>query len=96
MFQQLVYNRVPSRFMVKALDFFSALGETRAMDLQKPEEENHKGYKEQILELQEHFGKLVESDWTESVYSLWIYTLLSLLKPLPEGYPSFMRHYSME
>ena len=76
--------------MVKALDFFSALGDIRATHLQKPEEEKHKGYKEQIMEWQKHFGKLRESDWTESVYSLWIYLTL-LLNPLPEGYPSFMR-----
>jgi len=90
-FQNLVYDIIPSRFMVKGMDIFSVFGDNRATELQNGEEKKYKGYKEQIQKLQDYFGNLTGIDWTENLYFLWIYTLLSLLKPLPEGYPSFMR-----
>ncbi|MFX0205845.1 MAG: DUF3160 domain-containing protein [Candidatus Hodarchaeota archaeon] len=89
-FQQLVYDKLPTRFMPKGLDVFSVLGSPRAAFHLQDENQIYLGYDDRISELCKEFANFTDYDWTQNLYWLWLYTLFPLLHPAVEGFPAFM------
>ncbi len=88
--QELCYPKVEGRTMVKALDVMAALGSNRALELLK-DEYKYPGYKEQMTKLREFIASLRVANWSQSIYSYWLYTIKSLLSQPKPYEPTFMR-----
>ena len=54
------------------------------------ENASYSDYSSQILKLRSEFSNLTDTDWTQNLYWLWLYSLFPLLSPPTEGYPGFM------
>jgi hypothetical protein len=85
------------RVFPSGLDVMAVMGSTRAREIldSNPAIYNPKnwgGYQPERTKLMEEFAKLTEKSWTSNLYWSWLYALRSLLEPVPEGYPSFMRN----
>lgn len=96
-FQELTYPKVGTREnpreMPMALDIPAVFGSERAAQLldkvyQQPDYEN---YLAQRQALRDEFAALSEAEWRQNLYHGWLWSLLPLLEPRPEGYPAFMR-----
>ncbi|NHJ05835.1 MAG: DUF3160 domain-containing protein [Candidatus Heimdallarchaeota archaeon] len=89
-FQQLTDDNVQYRTIPNGLDIFSVLGSPRAEYHLQEVNTTYSNYSDQIQKLREEFGNLNASDWTQSLYWLWIYSLFPLLEPAspkpPKGY----------
>ena len=90
-FQELTHDKVPDRFMPSGLDIFSVFGSEIAADLQS-ENSAYAEYDSQVHALKEYFANLTDEEWTENLYSSWIYGLQSLLRSNYTGYPGFMQN----
>lgn len=90
-FQQLVYSKVGTlkkpRNLPKGLDIMAVLGSNRAQEiLNKIYQENQfLNYSTQTIKLRTEFNELLITDWKQSVYFAWLYTLRLLLKPLSKS-----------
>jgi hypothetical protein len=85
------------RVFPSGLDVMAVMGSTRAREIldSNPAVYNPKnwgGYQPERTRLMEEFAKLTDKTWTSNLYWSWLYALRSLLEPVPEGYPSFMRN----
>ncbi|MHA1115519.1 MAG: DUF3160 domain-containing protein [Candidatus Heimdallarchaeaceae archaeon] len=89
-FQELVYDNLPTRMFPKGLDIFSVFGSKRA-EYHLESEKMYEGYTEKITELRDEFGNLSFSVWTQNFYWQWLFTLLPLLEEKGEGYPGYMQ-----
>lgn len=89
-FQQLTDDNVNDRFLPNGLDVFSVLGSPRAEYHLSEVNATFSDYSDQIKKLREEFSNLNASDWTQSLYWLWLYSLFPLLDPATENYPAFM------
>ncbi|MHA1352139.1 MAG: DUF3160 domain-containing protein, partial [Candidatus Heimdallarchaeaceae archaeon] len=89
-FQELVYDNLPTRMFPKGLDIFSVFGSKRA-EYHLASEKMYEGYTEKITELRDEFGNLSFSVWTQNFYWQWLFTLLPLLEEKGEGYPGYMQ-----
>ena len=91
---QLVYTNVGTqlvpRLMPSGLDVMAALGSDRAWELLDSEKE-YVNYVSQMEFLWNQIGNMTESEWTQNLYYLWVYSLLPLLSDPGEGYPYFMQ-----
>ncbi|MDF1539793.1 MAG: DUF3160 domain-containing protein [Candidatus Thorarchaeota archaeon] len=87
---QLVYKNVGlDRTMPKGLDVMASFGSARAWELL----EDDKGvlnYVNQSIMLQDRYGNLTATTWTQNLYWLWLYSFTPLLQGIEEGQPSFM------
>ncbi|UJG44231.1 MAG: DUF3160 domain-containing protein [Candidatus Heimdallarchaeum endolithica] len=90
-FQELVYDNLPTRMFPKGLDIFSVFGSKRA-EYHLASEKEYEGYEDKITELRDEFGNLSFSDWTQNFYWQWLFTLLPLLEEKGEGYPGYMQN----
>ncbi|MHA1865018.1 MAG: DUF3160 domain-containing protein, partial [Candidatus Heimdallarchaeaceae archaeon] len=90
-FQELVYDNLPTRMFPKGLDIFSVFGSKRA-EYHLEAEKDYEGYEDKITELRDEFGNLSFSDWTQNFYWQWLFTLLPLLEEKGEGYPGYMQN----
>lgn len=94
MFQELVCDKVGTmmkpRLFPKGLDIMAVLGSERA-EVLLADETQYENYETQLNKLQQGFSSLNETDWTQNLYWLWIYSLLPLLNVKGEGYPVFMQ-----
>jgi hypothetical protein len=82
----------PIRGFPRGLDVPAVLGSQRALEILTADDDtNYDGYDEQLAKLQDEFGVLPESQWTENLYWNWLYTLRPLLDEKGEGYPYFMQ-----
>ncbi|QZY53584.1 DUF3160 domain-containing protein [Crassaminicella profunda] len=75
------------------LDVMGVLGSERAYNLQiNTYYENKKwpGYIDAFKKMREKFKKVDDKKWQSNMYYGWLWTLKGLLKPIDEGYPSFM------
>ncbi len=92
---ELVYDKVGTalepRLMPSGLDVMAAFGSERAYTLQE-EEQAFKNYVEQMGKLMNYITNMDDTDWTQNLYYLWMYSLLPLLSTPEEGYPAFMRN----
>ena len=89
-FQELVFDNLPTRLFPDPLDIFSVFGSERAEFLLESEK-SFTGYEEQINLLRDEFGNLTTSDWTQNIYWQWLYSLLPLLVEKGIGYPGYMQ-----
>ncbi len=91
-FQELIYDNLPTRQFPNSLDIFSVFGSERA-EYHLESEKNYEGYEEKILELRGEFNELNLTDWTQNIYWQWLYSLLPLLeeKEVGTGYPGYMQ-----
>lgn len=90
-FQTLVHDNVFRRYFPTALDIFAVLGSNRSKALLINETKLYSDYLEKRDELEGEFSHFNESDWTQSLYWLWLYSLMELLTPKGEGYPVYMQ-----
>jgi Protein of unknown function (DUF3160) len=78
------------------LDVMAVLGSPRAAQIldNYPKVYNAHawaGYPAERKQLTEEFARIQPEQWTANLYWSWLYALRSLLDPVPQGYPSFMR-----
>ena len=89
-FQQLVHSKVNNRMFPNGLDVFSVFGSSRAEYHLQSENASYEKYSSQILKLRSEFSNLTDTDWTQNLYWLWLYSLFPLLSSPTDGYPGFM------
>ncbi len=90
MFQNLVYTKVGTRnnprLFPRGLDVLAVLGSKRAQEIliQLYKENRFANYESQLKKLTEEFKAFTEEDWFFNLYWGWLYTLKSLLSPIPD------------
>ena len=89
--QLACYPNVPTRFMVSGLDIMYALGSERAGELLEDEFKEHDKLKEKLDYAREYIRNMSIDEWRSTLYNGWLYTLIPLLQPIGEGYPSYMQ-----
>jgi hypothetical protein len=93
--QELVeISEKADRPVPKGLDVMAVFGSKRAewlLDTFYQEPKKWDGYLPERKKLTEKFNKLDEKQWKQNLYWSWLQILKSLLNPVKEGYPSFMR-----
>lgn len=95
-FRQLIYRNVGTqqepRQLPKGLDVFAAMGSERAYTLlDEMGETQYANYPEQMAKMQAWTGSLTTDEWTETLYTTWLYTFYPLLEAPGDGYPQFMQ-----
>lgn len=90
-FQELVYSKVPDRFMPTCLDVFAVMGSEEAwyredFDVYGPE------FDSQLVSLNNEFDSYSDQVWTQTLYFSWLHSLKSIHESAPaqEG-PGFMQ-----
>lgn len=96
-FRQLIYRNVGTpdnpRMLPKGLDVMAAMGSDRAYAiLDEMGETEYANYPEQMEKMQVWVDGLTTEDWTETLYTTWLYTFEPLLAEPGEGYPQFMQN----
>jgi hypothetical protein len=91
-FGQLVYPNVITRLFPSGLDMLAVLGSQRARQLQIStyHQDQFANYTNQLDSLTAQFAAKPGSQWVDNLYWNWLYTLVPLLQPFGQGYPSFM------
>ncbi len=95
-FRQLIYRNVGTqenpRQLPKGLDVMAAMGSDRAYAiLDELGETEYANYPEQMEKMQTWVDGLTTDEWTETLYTTWLYTFEPLLAEPGEGYPQFMQ-----
>lgn len=95
-FRQLIYRNVGTtdnpRMLPKGLDVMAAMGSDRAYAiLDELGETQYANYPEQMDKMQTWVDGLTTEEWTETLYTTWLYTFEPLLAEPGEGYPQFMQ-----
>ncbi|MHC4527473.1 MAG: DUF3160 domain-containing protein [Planctomycetota bacterium] len=76
----------------RGLDVMSVLGSSLAETILAAEgDTDYVDYTLRLNELKAEFEAFDVSDWNRNLYWGWLYSLRSLIEPLPEGYPNFVR-----
>jgi hypothetical protein len=95
MFQNLVYDKVGTqnnpRLFPMGLDVFAVLGSDRAREIliQTYKENRFANYESQMGKLIKEFEDITEKDWFFNLYWGWLYTMKSLLLPIPGFKPAY-------
>lgn len=95
-FRQLIYRNVGTpehaRQLPKGLDVMAAMGSDRAYTLlDEMGETEYARYPEQMAKMQAWTDSLTTEEWTETLYTTWLYTFYPLLEEPGDGYPQFMQ-----
>lgn len=95
-FRQLIYRNVGTqtepRMLPKGLDVMAALGSDRAYFLlEEMGETGYANYPEQMGKMRTWVNSLTTAEWTETLYTTWLYTFQPLLAEPGDGYPQFMQ-----
>lgn len=95
-FRQLIYRNVGTsqepRMLPKGLDVMAAMGSDRAYTLlDEMGETEYANYPEQMEKMQLWVDSLTTEEWTETLYTTWLYTFEPLLAVPGDGYPQFMQ-----
>ena len=95
-FRQLIYRNVGTpdepRMLPKGLDIMAAMGSDRAyVLLDEMGETSYANYPEQMEKMQIWVDGLTTEEWTETLYTTWLYTFGPLLAVPGSGYPQFMQ-----
>ncbi len=90
-FQELVNDRVPGRYMPTCLDVFAVMGSEEAWDREDFEVYGPK-FDSQLVSLKNEFDSYSDQVWTQTFYTSWLHSLKSLHESTPdqEG-PGFMQ-----
>ncbi|HEX2950322.1 MAG TPA: DUF3160 domain-containing protein, partial [Armatimonadota bacterium] len=96
--QELTEPKVRDRYFPMGLDVFAVLGSPRAAQLLDTvyQQTRYANYLSQRKKLQDEITALTPQEWQQNLYYGWMYTLLPLLPPRPEGYPAFMRNVAWQ
>lgn len=94
-FRQLIYRNVGTadepRMLPMGLDVMAALGSDRAYQhLEALGETEYANYPEQMQKMRDWTAGLSTDDWTETLYTTWLYGFHPLLEAPGDGYPAFM------
>jgi len=82
----------PIRGFPRGLDVMALLGSARAREiLGILGDTDYQGYEEAFSALKAEFDVFSRDEWNRNLYFSWLYSLMPLLQPFPEGYPTFMR-----
>jgi hypothetical protein len=89
----LVYSDAgPIRGFPRGLDVFGILGFDLASDILEEEgDTDYFGYDEQVAKLTQEVSAYTMEEWTENLYTTWLYTLSALSHEAGDGMPSFMQ-----
>ena len=91
-FQQLIYPKVPERYLPSGLDVMAVMGSARAaLWLASDPTTQNPEYAAESGKLVEWLAGLSPADWTETTYNSLLYTLQALLTPAGENTPLFMQ-----
>ena len=91
-FRQLIYRNVDGRMLPKGLDVMAAMGSDRAYTLlDEMGETDYPRYPEQMAKMQAWTDSLTTEEWTETLYTSWLYSFYPLLEVPGDGYPQFMQ-----
>ena len=95
-FRELIYRNVGTmenpRQLPKGLDVMAAMGSDRAYAiLDELGETEYANYPEQMEKMQTWVDSLTTEEWTETLYTTWLYTFEPLLAEPDAGYPQFMQ-----
>ncbi len=95
-FRQLIYRNVGvqgnARMLPKGLDIMAAMGSDRAYTLlDEMGETSYENYPEQMAKMQTWVDGLTTEEWTETLYTTWLYSFYPLLALPGEGLPQFMQ-----
>ncbi len=83
--------------MPKGLDVMAILGSDLAYEiLNYLGETSYLNYNENLEYLKNYFKSYPEEKWVENLYFNWLYSLMPLLHPKGEGYPSFMQNVAWQ
>ncbi|UCG92435.1 MAG: DUF3160 domain-containing protein [candidate division WOR-3 bacterium] len=94
-FQNLVYDKVGTRMnprlFPKGLDVLAVLGSNRAREIliERYNEHAYLNYETQMEKLRHEFKELSEADWRFNLYWGWLYTLKSLIIPVPQFHAAY-------
>lgn len=95
-FRQLIYRNVGTpqepRMLPKGLDVMAAMGSDRAYaHLETMGETEYVNYPQQMDKMRAWTAGLSVEQWTETLYTTWLYSFHPLLEAPGEGYPVFMQ-----
>lgn len=95
-FRQLIYRNVGvpehARMLPKGLDVMAAMGSDRAYEhLDQMGETGYENYPQQMEKMRAWVNGLTTEEWTETLYTTWLYTFHPLLAVPGDGYPLFMQ-----
>ncbi|OFX15143.1 MAG: hypothetical protein A2Z18_07265, partial [Armatimonadetes bacterium RBG_16_58_9] len=92
--QELTHPKAKGRNFPKGLDVFAAMGSDRALDiLQNTYSVNvFKGFEEQMKKMRSEMEETPRQKWQSNLYYGWVWSLQSITKPTPLGYPTFMHN----
>ena len=90
--QELTDPKVNGRNFPRGLDVMAALGSDRALDIlvKDYKSDTAPGYKEQMAKMRDEMAHTSKGTWQSNLYYGWLWSLQSIIKPVPTGYPSFM------
>jgi len=91
--QELTHPKANGRNFPKGLDVCAAIGSDRALSILQNTYGVYDfvGYKAQMRKMRKEMADTPRATWQSNLYYGWLWSLQSLIKPAPEGYPSFMR-----
>lgn len=80
-FQRLVYDQVPDRYLPSGLDVMAVLGSQQAEAVlrQRGEFTKYPQYGPQLAALREETAKTTPAEWNATAYRLWLYALHNLI-----------------
>lgn len=95
-FRQLIYRNVGTdtnpRMLPRGLDVMAAMGSDRAYTLlDQMGDTQFENFVSQMEVVKQWAAQLTTDQWTETLYTTWLYSLQPLLKPAGENYPQFMQ-----
>ncbi|MBN2102795.1 DUF3160 domain-containing protein [bacterium] len=94
---ELVYNKIPDRYMPTGLDIMTVLGPEKEAGQEwayqyVPEDDKANPYYVAKLDtLKKAFQEYPAETWAQNAYWNWLYCLMPLLTEFGEGYPYFMQ-----
>ena len=88
---ELVFNKIPNRFMPTGLDVMIVLGSERAYDYLSDADKSNSFYLDKLEILKEIFKAYPADTWAHNAYWNWLYCLMPLLGEKGQGYPFFMQ-----
>ena len=93
-FQELVIPKVDMRYTPVGLDLFAAMGSERSLDILGDfyYVHDYAGYDTQMDKMRDEMDETSLDTWQSNLYYGWLWGLKSIIEPVGEGYPSFMRN----
>ncbi|HOM72016.1 MAG TPA: DUF3160 domain-containing protein [Armatimonadota bacterium] len=96
--QEMSHPKVAWRAFPSGMDVFSAIGSDRALELLRTsyKADKFEGFDKQMELMRKEMKETPRETWQSNLYWGWLWTLQSVIKPVPEGYPSFMRNQTWQ